>query len=113
MCYCRFRNSCVTSNSSRKRYTRRDDKELHLENEISPIYTQIAWHKDKWMTAPLRQFIDVTREFYNRLSGEIFILYKRKMAILYKEPMLACNKYRFFYVLNKGCYKMCISQLFS
>ncbi len=39
-------------------------KELHLENEISPIYTQIAWHKDKWMTAPLQQFIDVTREFF-------------------------------------------------
>ncbi|MDG1593890.1 LysR family transcriptional regulator, partial [Bacillus cereus] len=39
-------------------------KELHLENTISPIYTQIAWHKDKWMTVPLRQFIDVTREFF-------------------------------------------------
>ncbi|PEF41051.1 LysR family transcriptional regulator [Bacillus wiedmannii] len=39
-------------------------KELHVENVISPIYTQIAWHKDKWMTAPLQQFIDVTREFF-------------------------------------------------
>ncbi|MCH5456609.1 LysR family transcriptional regulator [Bacillus cereus] len=39
-------------------------KELHLENTISPIYTQIAWHKDKWMTVPLQQFIDVTREFF-------------------------------------------------
>lgn len=39
-------------------------KELHLESAISPIYTQIAWHKDKWMTAPLQQFIDVTREFF-------------------------------------------------
>ncbi|HDR7795598.1 TPA: LysR family transcriptional regulator [Bacillus luti] len=39
-------------------------QELHLENAISPIYTQIAWHKDKWMTAPLQQFIDVTREFF-------------------------------------------------
>ena len=42
-------------------------KELHLENEISPIYTQIAWHKDKWMTAPL-QFIDVTREFLQQIK---------------------------------------------
>jgi DNA-binding transcriptional LysR family regulator len=41
-------------------------KELHLENKISPIYTQIAWHKDKWMTAPLQQFIDVTRESFTR-----------------------------------------------
>ncbi|TBL16818.1 hypothetical protein EYB35_05925 [Bacillus paranthracis] len=44
---------------------------------------------------------------------EKYLFYiKEKMAILYKEPMLACNKYRFFYVLNKGCYNMCISQLF-
>ncbi len=39
-------------------------KELHLENTINPIFTQIAWHKDKWMTVPLQQFIDVTREFF-------------------------------------------------
>lgn len=39
-------------------------KELQLENTINPIFTQIAWHKDKWMTAPLQQFIDVTREFF-------------------------------------------------
>ncbi|EEL64252.1 hypothetical protein bcere0025_30900 [Bacillus cereus F65185] len=44
---------------------------------------------------------------------EKYLFYiKEKMAILYKEPMLEYNKYRFFYVLNKGCYKMCISQLF-
>lgn len=36
-------------------------KELVLKNTITPIYTQIAWHKDKWMTAPLQQFIEVTR----------------------------------------------------
>ncbi|MBO1627049.1 LysR family transcriptional regulator [Bacillus arachidis] len=36
-------------------------KELVLENTISPIFTQIAWHRDKWITAPLQQFIDVTR----------------------------------------------------
>ncbi|EEM04869.1 hypothetical protein bmyco0002_26670 [Bacillus pseudomycoides] len=36
-------------------------KELVLENTISPIFTQIAWHKDKWITAPLQQFIEVTR----------------------------------------------------
>ncbi|AGE79299.1 hypothetical protein HD73_3721 [Bacillus thuringiensis serovar kurstaki str. HD73] len=44
---------------------------------------------------------------------EKYLFYiKEKMAILYKELMLEYNKYRFFYVLNKGCYKMCISQLF-
>ncbi|ACK59223.1 hypothetical protein BCB4264_A3481 [Bacillus cereus B4264] len=44
---------------------------------------------------------------------EKYLFYiKEKMAILYKEPMLEYNKYRFFYVLNIECYKMCISQLF-
>ncbi|OFD41416.1 hypothetical protein BWGOE3_35200 [Bacillus mycoides] len=41
-------------------------KELVLKETIPPIYTQIAWHKDKWMTSPLQQFIDVTREFFAR-----------------------------------------------
>ncbi|PFA13144.1 LysR family transcriptional regulator [Bacillus cereus] len=36
-------------------------EELILENPIAPIVTQIAWHKDKWITVPLQQFIDVTR----------------------------------------------------
>ncbi|PFN05281.1 LysR family transcriptional regulator [Bacillus cereus] len=36
-------------------------EELILENPIAPIFTQIAWHKDKWITVPLQQFIDVTR----------------------------------------------------
>ncbi|HGE5780123.1 MULTISPECIES: LysR family transcriptional regulator [Bacillus] len=35
--------------------------ELTMENTIDPIFTQIAWHKDKWITAPLQQFIDVTK----------------------------------------------------
>ncbi|PEI82957.1 LysR family transcriptional regulator [Bacillus pseudomycoides] len=35
--------------------------ELTMENTIDPIFTQIAWHKDKWITAPLQQFIEVTR----------------------------------------------------
>lgn len=39
-------------------------KELVLKNTITPIYTQIAWHKDKWMTVPLQQFIEVTRESF-------------------------------------------------
>ncbi|WP_377864929.1 LysR family transcriptional regulator [Bacillus sp. R86525] len=39
-------------------------KELVLKNTITPIYTQIAWHKDKWMTSPLQQFIEVTRESF-------------------------------------------------
>lgn len=36
-------------------------EELILENPIAPIFTQIAWHKDKWITVPLQQFIDVSR----------------------------------------------------
>lgn len=43
-------------------------KELVLKETIPPIYTQIAWHKDKWMTVPLQQFIDVTREFLQRIK---------------------------------------------
>ena len=43
-------------------------KELHLDNTINPIFTQIAWHKDKWMTVPLQQFIDVTREFLQQIK---------------------------------------------
>ena len=88
MCHCGFRYSSFASNSSRKRYTRGSDKRVTSRKYYQSNFTQIAWHKDKWMTAPLQQFIDVTRSFYNGLSGEIFILYKRKMAILYKEPML-------------------------
>ena len=60
-------------------------KELVLKNTITPIYTQIAWHKDKWMTSPLQQFIDVTRESFDNgyYSGEIFVLYVRRIALLY------------------------------
>lgn len=30
----------------------------------SQIYTQIAWHRDKWITTPLKAFIDCTREAF-------------------------------------------------
>ncbi|EKN71093.1 LysR family transcriptional regulator [Neobacillus bataviensis LMG 21833] len=35
-------------------------KEIGWENTTAPIYTQIAWHKDKWMTPPLEAFIELT-----------------------------------------------------
>ncbi|WML42064.1 LysR family transcriptional regulator [Neobacillus sp. OS1-2] len=35
-------------------------KEIGWENTAAPIYTQIAWHKDKWMTPPLEAFIELT-----------------------------------------------------
>ncbi|PED06192.1 LysR family transcriptional regulator [Bacillus pseudomycoides] len=42
--------------------------ELTMENTIDPIFTQIAWHKDKWITAPLQQFIDVTKASFVRVG---------------------------------------------
>jgi len=39
-------------------------KELAWINTLSPIFTQIAWHKDKWMTPPLQAFIALTRETF-------------------------------------------------
>lgn len=39
-------------------------KELEWEYFTSPIFTQIAWHKDKWMTPPLQAFIELTRKFF-------------------------------------------------
>ncbi|QTD42380.1 LysR family transcriptional regulator [Sporosarcina sp. Te-1] len=39
-------------------------KELAWINTLSPIFTQIAWHKDKWMTPPLQAFIEITHEIF-------------------------------------------------
>jgi len=37
-------------------------RELPWKPCTPPLYTQIAWHKDKWMTPPLAEFIHVTRK---------------------------------------------------
>lgn len=39
-------------------------KELPWKNFTSPIFTQIAWHKDKWMSPPLQAFIELTCKIY-------------------------------------------------
>ncbi|WP_313799624.1 LysR family transcriptional regulator [Cytobacillus sp.] len=39
-------------------------REFRLKSSVSPIFTQIAWHKDKWMTPPLDAFIRLTRKMY-------------------------------------------------
>ena len=39
-------------------------KELPWKNFKSPIFTQIAWHKDKWMSPPLQAFIELTCKIY-------------------------------------------------
>lgn len=39
-------------------------REFRWKASVSPIFTQIAWHKDKWMTAPLEAFIRLTRKMY-------------------------------------------------
>jgi len=39
-------------------------KEIGWKNNTAPICTQIAWHKDKWMTPPLEAFIELTRNTF-------------------------------------------------
>ncbi|KMY54351.1 LysR family transcriptional regulator [Bacillus sp. FJAT-27231] len=39
-------------------------KELPWKSSSSSLYTQIAWHKDKWMTPPLDEFIGLTRKMF-------------------------------------------------
>lgn len=38
-------------------------KELNWQSGC-PVFTQLAWHKDKWMSAPLKAFIDLTRKTF-------------------------------------------------
>jgi DNA-binding transcriptional LysR family regulator len=35
--------------------------ELNWKSDIPPIFTQIAWHKDKWLSPPLESFIELTK----------------------------------------------------
>lgn len=37
-------------------------KELPWKSSSSPLYTQIAWHKDKLVTKPLEEFLSLTRK---------------------------------------------------
>lgn len=39
-------------------------EELPWNASSSPLYTQIAWHKDKRMTPPLEEFINLTRKIF-------------------------------------------------
>lgn len=39
-------------------------REFRWKASVSPLFTQIAWHKDKWMTPPLDAFIRLTRKMY-------------------------------------------------
>ncbi|MFJ7407028.1 MULTISPECIES: LysR family transcriptional regulator [unclassified Lysinibacillus] len=39
-------------------------EELPWKYSIPPLYTQIAWHKDKWITPPLGEFISLTRKMF-------------------------------------------------
>ncbi|QQK75586.1 LysR family transcriptional regulator [Salicibibacter cibarius] len=41
-------------------------KKLAWKSTSPPVYTQMAWHKDKWMTPPLQAFIELTRETFNK-----------------------------------------------
>ncbi|MCA0969269.1 LysR family transcriptional regulator [Halobacillus litoralis] len=36
--------------------------ELDVETMVPPVYTKMAWHKDKWKTAPLEACIELMRE---------------------------------------------------
>jgi hypothetical protein len=39
-------------------------KKIPWKTSTSPLFTQIAWHKDKWMTPPLEAFINLTRRTF-------------------------------------------------
>ncbi|MFC7392945.1 LysR family transcriptional regulator [Scopulibacillus cellulosilyticus] len=43
-------------------------QELAWKNFKSPIFTQIAWHKDKWMTPPFQAFIELTRKIFKGIN---------------------------------------------
>ncbi|MGE6226113.1 LysR family transcriptional regulator [Paenibacillus chitinolyticus] len=43
--------------------------ELAWEAPEDVLFTQIAWHKDKWMTPPLLAFIELTRKVFH--AGEL------------------------------------------
>ncbi|MCU6602231.1 LysR family transcriptional regulator [Peribacillus frigoritolerans] len=45
-------------------------KEIPWKDSTSSLFTQIAWHKDKWMTPPLEAFINITRKIF--LSDDYF-----------------------------------------
>ncbi|MET3322733.1 UNVERIFIED_ORG: hypothetical protein ABIC97_005886 [Peribacillus simplex] len=45
-------------------------KEIPWKDSTSSLFTQIAWHKDKWMTPPLEAFINLTRKIF--LSDDYF-----------------------------------------
>lgn len=44
--------------------------ELKWENNIPPIFTHIAWHKDKWMSPPLAGFIELTQQHFQKFQGQ-------------------------------------------
>ncbi|MGR6899377.1 LysR family transcriptional regulator [Rummeliibacillus sp. BSL5] len=44
--------------------------ELKWENNIPPIFTHIAWHKDKWMSPPLAGFIELTQQHFQKYQGQ-------------------------------------------
>lgn len=37
--------------------------DLGWKSPQPPLFTQLAWHKDKWLSPPLKDFIDISREF--------------------------------------------------
>lgn len=44
-------------------------KELEWNHFKTPIFTKIAWHKDKWMTPPLEAFIELSRRTFKEVKN--------------------------------------------
>ncbi|NPC94068.1 LysR family transcriptional regulator [Bacillus sp. WMMC1349] len=42
-------------------------KKLNWKNQC-PVFTQMAWHKDKWMSSPLKTFIQLARKGFKNQS---------------------------------------------
>lgn len=45
--------------------------ELKWDNNIPPIFTHIAWHKDKWMSPPLEDFIELTKSRFSEKNFQL------------------------------------------
>lgn len=44
--------------------------ELNWKSDIPPIFTRVAWHKDKWLSPPLQSFIELTKTTLKNTSNE-------------------------------------------
>lgn len=47
-----------------KEITQRQISPLHWKSRVLKVSTQVAWHKDKWISPALKAFLDITRKTF-------------------------------------------------